>query len=59
LNSKIAKVRAANLGNLILAVSEQLALSEAIAEELDVLWFAKKLSATRVLERADLLVEEK
>jgi predicted nuclease of restriction endonuclease-like RecB superfamily len=59
LNMKIAKVREANLDNLILAVSKQLALSQTEAEELNVLWFGKKLSAIEVLRRADLLVEEK
>ncbi len=56
LNKKIAKVREANLGNFILAVSKQLALSQTEAEEFNVLWFVKKLSATDVLERADLLL---
>jgi uncharacterized protein len=56
LNKKIAKVRRANLSNLILAVSKQLALNQTAAEELNVLWFGKKLSATDVLERADLLL---
>ena len=52
---KLAKVRAARLDNLILAVSKQLALGEAEATELNVLWFAKKLSAAAVMARADLL----
>jgi predicted nuclease of restriction endonuclease-like RecB superfamily len=55
LKRKIAKVREANLSNLILAVSKQLSLSQTEAEELNVLWFGKKLSAIDVLERADLL----
>jgi len=58
LSRKIAKVTAARLNNLILAVSKRLALSEAAAKELDVLWFAGKLSASAVIERADALVED-
>jgi len=58
LSRKIAKVRAARLDNLILAVSKRLALSEAAAKELDVLWFAGKLSASAVIERADTLVKD-
>jgi uncharacterized protein len=58
LSRKIAKVRAARLNNLILAVSKRLALSEAEAKELDVLWFAGKLSASAVIERADMLVKD-
>jgi predicted nuclease of restriction endonuclease-like RecB superfamily len=58
LSRKIAKVRAARLDNLILAVSKRLALSEATAKELDVLWFAGKLSASAVIERADALVKD-
>ncbi len=58
LSRKIAKVTAAHLNNLILAVSKRLALSEATAKELDVLWFAGKLSASAVIERADLLVKD-
>jgi hypothetical protein len=61
LSRKIAKVMAArsnNMDNLILAVSKRLALSEAAAKELDVLWFAGKLSASAVIERADLLVKD-
>lgn len=58
LSRKIAKVTAARLDNLILAVSKRLALSEAAAKELDVLWFAGKLSASAVIERADLLVKD-
>ena len=58
LSRKIAKVTAARLDNLILAVSKRLALSEAVAKELDVLWFAGKLSASAVIERADLLVKD-
>jgi len=58
LSRKIAKVMAARLDNLILAVSKRLALSEATAKELDVLWFAGKLSASAVIERADLLVKD-
>jgi predicted nuclease of restriction endonuclease-like RecB superfamily len=57
LEGKIAKVRKANLGNLILAISKQLALSESVAEGFNIIWFAKKLSARDVLERADLLIE--
>jgi predicted nuclease of restriction endonuclease-like RecB superfamily len=56
LSRKIAKVKAARLDNLILAVSKQLALGEAEAKELNVLWFAKKLSAASVIARADLLI---
>jgi predicted nuclease of restriction endonuclease-like RecB superfamily len=52
---KIAKVRAARLDNLILAVSKRLALGEETAKELDVLWFAGRLPAADVIERADLL----
>jgi predicted nuclease of restriction endonuclease-like RecB superfamily len=55
LSRKIAKVRAARLDNLILAVSKRLALGEETAKELDVLWFAGRLSAADVIERADLL----
>jgi uncharacterized protein len=55
LSRKIAKVRAARLDNLILAVSKQLALGEDAAQELNVLWFAKKLSAAAVIARAELL----
>ncbi|MGH9854439.1 MAG: DUF790 family protein, partial [Blastocatellia bacterium] len=58
LSRKIAKVTAARLNNLILAVSKRLALSEAAAKELDVVWFAGKLSASAVIERADLLVKD-
>ncbi len=58
LSRKIEKVRAARLDNLILAVSKRLALSEAAAKELDVVWFAGKLSASAVIERADMLVKE-
>ncbi len=58
LSRKIAKVMAARMNNLILAVSKRLALSEAEAKELDVLWFAGKLSASAVIERADLLVKD-
>jgi uncharacterized protein len=57
LSRKIAKIRAARLDNLILAVSKRLSLSEAAAKELDVLWFAGKLSASAVIERADILVK--
>jgi hypothetical protein len=56
LNRKIEKVKSARLDNLILAVSKQLALNEAAAEELNVLWFAKKLTAAAVISRADLLI---
>lgn len=56
LNKKIAKVREAKLDNLILAVSKQLALSKMEAEELNVLWFGKKLLAIDVLERVNLLL---
>jgi uncharacterized protein len=52
LSRKIAKVKAARLDNLILAVSKQLALSEEMAKELDVLWFARRLPAADVIERA-------
>ncbi|MGH9754533.1 MAG: DUF790 family protein, partial [Blastocatellia bacterium] len=55
LNRKIEKVKAARLDNLILAVSKRLALGEETAKELDVLWFAGRLPATEVIERADLL----
>jgi predicted nuclease of restriction endonuclease-like RecB superfamily len=58
LSRKIAKVRAARLDNLILAVSKRLALSEAEAKEFDVLWFTGKLPAAAVIERADLLVKD-
>ena len=58
LSRKIAKVTAARPDNLILAVSKRLALSEATAKELDVLWFAGKLSASAVIERADALVKD-
>jgi len=57
LSRKIEKVRAARPDNLILAVSKRLSLSEATAKELDVLWFAGKLPASAVIERADLLVK--
>src|SRR5215475_10728862 len=57
LSRKIAQVRAARLNNLILAVSKRLSLSEATAKELDVLWFAGKLLASAVIERAEMLVE--
>jgi uncharacterized protein len=57
LSRKIAQVRAAHLNNLILAVSKRLSLSEATAKELDVLWFAGKLSVSAVIERADRLVK--
>ncbi|MBI3951468.1 MAG: DUF790 family protein [Acidobacteria bacterium] len=59
LSRKMEKVKAAHLDNLILAVSKQLALGEAVAEELAVLWFAKKLPAAAVIERANLLVGDK
>ncbi|MGH9841384.1 MAG: DUF790 family protein [Blastocatellia bacterium] len=55
LSRKIAKLTEAGLDNLIIAVSKQLALDEAAAEELNMLWFAKKLSAAEVIARADLL----
>jgi predicted nuclease of restriction endonuclease-like RecB superfamily len=55
LSRKIAKVRTANLGNLIMAVSKQLALSDAVAEELNVLWFVRKLAAADVVKRANKL----
>src|SRR5215510_2270543 len=55
LSRKIAKVKAARLDNLILAVSKQLALNEETAKELDVLWFARRLPAAYVIERAYLL----
>ncbi len=55
LSRKIAKVRAARLDNLILAVSKRLALCEETSKELDVLWFAGRLPAADVIERADLL----
>jgi len=55
LSRKIAKVKAARLDNLILAVSKQLALNEETAKELDVLWFARRLPAADVIERAYLL----
>jgi len=55
LSRKIAKVKAARLDNLILAVSNRLALGEETAKELDVLWFAGRLPAADVVERADLL----
>jgi hypothetical protein len=35
-----------------------LSLSEAAAKELDVLWFAGKLPASAVIERADMLVKD-
>jgi uncharacterized protein len=55
LSRKIAKVKAASLGNLIIAVSKQLALSDAVAEELNVLWFVRKLAAADVFERVNKL----
>jgi uncharacterized protein len=55
LSRKIAKVKAARLDNLILAVSNRLALGEETAKELDVLWFAGRLPAADVVERANLL----
>jgi predicted nuclease of restriction endonuclease-like RecB superfamily len=58
LSKKIAKATAAAAtGNLILAVSKQLALGEEAAKELNVLWFSKKLPADAVIARADSLVE--
>jgi uncharacterized protein len=57
LSKKIAKAAAAPSGNLILAVSKQLALGEEAAKELNVLWFSKKLPADAVIARADSLVE--
>ena len=57
LNRKIAKVTEAGLDNLIVAVSKQLALDEAAASEINVLWFAKKLPVAEVIARAELLVE--
>jgi hypothetical protein len=48
----------ARLDNLILAVSKRLALSETAAKELDLLWFTGKLSASAVIERADMLVKD-
>jgi hypothetical protein len=38
-----------------MAVPQQLALSDAVAEELNVLWFVRKLSAADVVERANKL----
>jgi predicted nuclease of restriction endonuclease-like RecB superfamily len=59
LSKKIAKATAAGAsGNLILAVSKQLALGEEGAKELNVLWFSKKLPADAVIARADSLVED-
>ncbi|QQS49075.1 MAG: DUF790 family protein [Acidobacteriota bacterium] len=55
LNRKIEKVREAKLDNLILAVSKKLALSDDVAEELDVLWFKGRLPVQKVIERADLI----
>jgi uncharacterized protein len=55
LSRKIAKVKAARLDNLILAVSNRLAPGEETAKELDVLWFAGRLPAADVVDRADLL----
>lgn len=55
LSRKIEKVTAANLDNLILAVSKRLALDEAAVKELNVLWFAGKLPAASVIAYADML----
>ncbi len=49
LKKKIAKVRAANLDNLILAVSKQLALSQTEAEEFNILWFGKNCQQSMFL----------
>ncbi|MBO0721845.1 MAG: DUF790 family protein [Blastocatellia bacterium] len=49
LSRKIAKLRAARLNNMIVAVSRRLALSDEIAEELNVLWFDRKLAAADVI----------
>jgi hypothetical protein len=57
LSRKIAKVGAARLDNPIRAVSKWLAVSEAAAKELNVLWFAGKLSTSVAIERADMLVK--
>ncbi len=57
LSRKIAKVRAARLDNLILAVSKQLSLGEETARELDVIWFARRLPAADVIERACSLIK--
>ncbi len=56
LSKKIEKVREARLDNLILAVSKNLALSDEVAEELNVLWFKGRLPVQEVIERAELLV---
>lgn len=56
LSRKIAKVTAARMGNLILAVSKQLVLGEEAAKELNVLWFSKRLPADAVIERANSLL---
>lgn len=58
LRRKILKARAAELPNLLLAVSKRLALSEAFGEDLNVLWFAGKLSTAEVIERAEQLGEK-
>ena len=57
LNKKMVKMREANLDNLILAVSKQLTLSEAVSEELHIIRFTKRLPVIDVLELADSLAE--
>ncbi|MBK9316756.1 MAG: DUF790 family protein [Acidobacteria bacterium] len=53
LSRKIAKVREAKLDNLILAVSKKLALSDSVADELNVLWFKGRLLVQDVIERTE------
>jgi uncharacterized protein len=55
LSRKIAKIRQAGSHKLIIAVSKRLVLSDQMAEELNVLWFDRKLAAADVVARAKLL----
>jgi predicted nuclease of restriction endonuclease-like RecB superfamily len=56
LSRKLAKLRQTDPGNMIIAVSKQLALNDEVAEELNVLWFDRKLKAADVVEQANSLI---
>jgi predicted nuclease of restriction endonuclease-like RecB superfamily len=55
LSKKIAKVRAARLNNLILAVSKSLTLNGGGTEEFNIVWFDRKLSASAVIAYINLM----
>jgi uncharacterized protein len=56
LSRKVEKLRQTDPGNMIIAVSKQLALNDEVAEELNVLWFDRKLKAADVVEQANMLI---